>query len=106
MEGPHGSLGPLQRLVETWATGARDAEIERVIQVLKDVLRGRGRRDIQCEGGKRYVEIPQQNRVPSPPQTVMSHKECAQLGHPTHHPLSIDVLVGVVCPCTPEFVIR
>ncbi len=48
MEGQQDSLWPLQRLVKTWATGARDAEIDRVIQVLKDVLRGRGR-DIRCE---------------------------------------------------------
>jgi len=30
MEDLHGSLGPLQRRVETWAEGARDADIERL----------------------------------------------------------------------------
>ncbi len=43
------SLLPLQRLMETWATGARDAEIERVIQTLEDEL-WRRERDIRCEG--------------------------------------------------------
>ncbi len=42
MQGHHGSLGPLQRLVETWAQGARDEDIERVVQALKDELRRRG----------------------------------------------------------------
>jgi len=43
MDRPRGSLGSLQRLVETWATGARDVEIERVIQALKEVRQGRER---------------------------------------------------------------
>ena len=48
MEDLHGSLGPLQRRVETWAEGARDADIERLFQTLKDELRRRGH-DIPCE---------------------------------------------------------
>ena len=48
MQGHHGSLGPLQRLVETWAQGARDEDIERVVQALKDELRRRGH-EITCE---------------------------------------------------------
>jgi hypothetical protein len=47
MQGAHGSLGPLQRLVETWAQAARDEDIERVVQALKDELRRRGH-EITC----------------------------------------------------------
>jgi hypothetical protein len=42
------SLRPFERLVETWADGARDAEIERVIRILKNVLRRRGH-DVACQ---------------------------------------------------------
>ena len=47
MDGHHDSLWPLQHLVGDWAQGARDEDIARVIQVLKDVLQGRGR-DMRC----------------------------------------------------------
>jgi hypothetical protein len=43
MDRPRGSLGSFQRLVEAWATGVRAVEIERVIQALKEVRRGRER---------------------------------------------------------------
>jgi hypothetical protein len=42
------SLQPLERLVTTWAERARDVEIERVVRVLKDVLRARGH-DVPCD---------------------------------------------------------
>ncbi len=45
--GDQDSLRPLQQLVQTWATGARDVEIERVIETLKDELWRRGR-DMRC----------------------------------------------------------
>lgn len=48
MEGRHDSLSALRQLLETWAEGARDTEIERLIQALKDELRRRGY-DIRCE---------------------------------------------------------
>ena len=48
MEGHPDSLWPLQRLVKTWAEGARDEDIERVAQTLRDELRRRGH-DIPCE---------------------------------------------------------
>jgi hypothetical protein len=48
MEGQHDSLRPLQRLVATWAEGARDEEIERVVQTLKDELWRRGH-DVPCD---------------------------------------------------------
>jgi hypothetical protein len=38
IEGLHDSLGPLQRLVTTWAEGPVSAEIERIIRVCKDQL--------------------------------------------------------------------
>lgn len=47
MEGQD-SLRPFERLVETWAAGARDVEIERIVRILKDVLRRRGH-DVPCE---------------------------------------------------------
>ncbi len=42
MEEHRDSLRPLQYLLETWAEGARDQEIERLIVTLKDELRRRG----------------------------------------------------------------
>ncbi len=42
MEGHQDSLWPLQHFLETWAAGARDQEIERLIATLKDELRRRG----------------------------------------------------------------
>jgi len=39
----------LERLVTTWAEGAREPEIERVAGVLKDTLRGRGHNVPPCE---------------------------------------------------------
>jgi hypothetical protein len=48
MEGYEDSLWPLQRFVETLAQGARDEDIERVVQALKDELRRRGH-EITCE---------------------------------------------------------
>ncbi len=47
MEGED-SLRPLQHLLETWAEGARDQEIERLIVALREELRRRGY-DICCE---------------------------------------------------------
>ncbi len=52
MEGDQDSLRPLQDLLETWAQGARDQEIQRLIATLKDVLRRRGY-DIRCETKRR-----------------------------------------------------
>ncbi len=48
MEGDQDSLRPLQYLLETWAEGARDQEIQRLIVTLKEALRRRGY-DIRCE---------------------------------------------------------
>ena len=48
MAGDSDSLGPLQNFLETWAQGARDAEIGRLIAALKNELRRRGY-DIRCE---------------------------------------------------------
>lgn len=42
MEEQQDSLRPLQYLLETWAEGARDQEIERLIAALKGELRRRG----------------------------------------------------------------
>ena len=47
MEGQQDSLWPLQQLVKMWSNGARDEEIERVVQTLKDELRRRGH-EITC----------------------------------------------------------
>ncbi len=48
MDEQRGSLWPLERLVETWAEGARAEEIERVVHTLKDELRRRGH-EFPCE---------------------------------------------------------
>ena len=48
MEGQQDSLWPLQQLVKTWSNGARDEEIKRVVQGLKDELWRRGH-EITCE---------------------------------------------------------
>lgn len=51
MEGQQDSLWPLQQLVKMWSNGARDEEIERVVQTLKHELRRRGHRDhLQPDG--------------------------------------------------------
>ncbi len=42
MEGDQDSLRPLQDLLETWAEGARDQDIQRLIVTLKAVLLRRG----------------------------------------------------------------
>jgi len=47
VEGQQDSLWPLQQLVKMWSNGARDEEIERVVQMLKDELRRRGH-EITC----------------------------------------------------------
>jgi hypothetical protein len=46
--GHHDSLAPLQALMQTWAAGARDAEITRIVQTLKDELRRRGV-ELRCD---------------------------------------------------------
>lgn len=48
MEEGHDSLWALRHLLETWAAEARDREIQRLIQTLKEELRRRGY-DIHCE---------------------------------------------------------
>jgi hypothetical protein len=48
MEGQRDSLSAFQHLLETWAEGARDGEIGRLIETLKTELRCRGY-DIRCE---------------------------------------------------------
>jgi len=51
VEGQQDSLWPLQQLVKMWSNGARDEEIERVVQTLKHELRRRGHRDhLQPDG--------------------------------------------------------
>ena len=51
MDRPRGSLGSLQRVVETWATGARDVEIECVIPSPEGgPARPRARHPRQAEG--------------------------------------------------------
>ncbi len=56
MEGHQDSLSALQRLLETWAAHARDAEIRRMIETLANELRGRGydlRFEMTRQGGAR-----------------------------------------------------
>ncbi len=48
MEGQQDSLWPLEQLVKTWSNGARDEDIKRVVQALKDELQRRGHA-ITCE---------------------------------------------------------
>jgi len=49
-DGELGSLGPIQRLVETWTEAARDEDIERVVQTLKDELAPRARYPLRAQG--------------------------------------------------------